>query len=404
MPCDAELLAIKRDRPQDQPARAARGERPYHEQARPPPRAQIAAGHRQSYRESSPQPTGAAWTSGSGDRRCPARSAEGLGSATALCIEPHVDCSKHERRRARQRPGWRRPLPPPLLTHPAVLPPLTPAHPPLRCSVHTAMEDVGASLLGTLLLMFAGALLCGAAPFFLRIRELHLQTLAALGAGLLIGSALAVIVPEGFHAFAEVRGGIACQAAGRRREAASWRTICSNAAHVHRPRHRRLPILPALLAGRPLQASHHSHNHVEVKPEHDHEHDHDHSTAHDHSASLPEGIAGLVLVGGFLAMLLLDHLQHAAGGRCGAPGHSHHGHSHSHGHAHSHGLGSGGASSERLREKGEGAAAKAKTQGAAPEAAAAAAGEPGAAPAGLASPAKARPALEADVSGKAKGA
>lgn len=66
------------------------------------------------------------------------------------------------------------------------------------------MEDVGAPLMGTLLLMFVGALLCGAAPFFLRIRETHLQTLAALGAGLLIGSALAVIVPEGFHAFAEV--------------------------------------------------------------------------------------------------------------------------------------------------------------------------------------------------------
>ncbi|PRW58355.1 zinc transporter ZIP9 isoform X1 isoform B [Chlorella sorokiniana] len=177
------------------------------------------------------------------------------------------------------------------------------------------MEDVGASLMGTLLLMFVGALLCGAAPFFLRIRESHLQTLAALGAGLLIGSALAVIIPEGFHAFAE--------------------------------------------------ASHHSHEHGEVKPDHDH--NHDHSAAHDHSTSLPEGVAGLVLVGGFLAMLLLDHLQHAAGGRCGAPGHSHHGHSHNHGHSHSHGLGSGGASSERLREKGEGAAAKSKAQGAAPD-------------------------------------
>lgn len=75
------------------------------------------------------------------------------------------------------------------------------------------MEDAGASLMGTLLLMFVGALLCGAAPFFLRIRESHLQTLAALGAGLLIGSALAVIIPEGFHAFAEVRlgGGERCR-------------------------------------------------------------------------------------------------------------------------------------------------------------------------------------------------
>lgn len=81
------------------------------------------------------------------------------------------------------------------------------AHPcpaPAFCSAHATMEDVGAPLMGTLLLMFVGALLCGAAPFFLRMRETHLQTLAALGAGLLIGSALAVIIPEGFHAFAEV--------------------------------------------------------------------------------------------------------------------------------------------------------------------------------------------------------
>lgn len=64
----------------------------------------------------------------------------------------------------------------------------------------------GAQLFTTLALMFGGALLAGCAPFFMRVRESHLQTVAALGAGLLIGSALAVIVPEGFHAFAHVSG------------------------------------------------------------------------------------------------------------------------------------------------------------------------------------------------------
>lgn len=57
----------------------------------------------------------------------------------------------------------------------------------------------------------------------------------------------------------------------------------------------------------------------------------------------PEGVAGLVLVGGFLAMLLLDHLQHAVGGRCGAPGHIH-------GHGHAHGA---GACSSGDKQKGE---------------------------------------------------
>lgn len=161
--------------------------------------------------------------------------------------------------------------------------------------------DVGAQLFTTLALMFGGALLAGAAPFFFRVRESSLQALAALGAGLLIGSALAVIIPEGFHAFAQVSG------------------------HAY---------------------------HDEV---HDHDHDPGH-TEHDHEheeAGLPEGVAGLVLVAGFLAMLLLDHAQHAAGGSCGHT----HGHGHSHA-GHSHGV-VGSASQERLlleKEKGKGKA------------------------------------------------
>jgi zinc transporter 9 len=65
--------------------------------------------------------------------------------------------------------------------------------------------EAGASMLSTLLLMFFGALISGCLPYFMRVKESHLQTVAALGGGLLIGSALAVIVPEGFHAFARVR-------------------------------------------------------------------------------------------------------------------------------------------------------------------------------------------------------
>ena len=67
------------------------------------------------------------------------------------------------------------------------------------------MEAVGADVVTTLVLMFVGALVCGALPYAVRVRETHLQAVAALGAGLLIGSALAVIIPEGFHAFAQAR-------------------------------------------------------------------------------------------------------------------------------------------------------------------------------------------------------
>lgn len=67
--------------------------------------------------------------------------------------------------------------------------------------------DANYQLISTLALMFGGALVCGMMPFFLKVKEAHIQTLSALGAGLLVGSALAVIIPEGFHAFAQVRSG-----------------------------------------------------------------------------------------------------------------------------------------------------------------------------------------------------
>lgn len=68
--------------------------------------------------------------------------------------------------------------------------------------------SLGADMATTLALMFGGALAAGAAPFFMRVRESQLAAVAALGAGLLIGSALAVIIPEGFHAFAGVSAGL----------------------------------------------------------------------------------------------------------------------------------------------------------------------------------------------------
>lgn len=149
-------------------------------------------------------------------------------------------------------------------------------------------------LLTTLALMFFGALACGCAPFFLRVKDTHLQTVAALGAGLMIGSALAVIIPEGFHAFAEA------------------------GSHAH-----------------------------------EHDHDHEEEPGHEeHEEGLPEGLAGLVLICGFLAMLLLDHLQHAAGGSCGTPGHTHAHHHHARSHSHGNGdCVSASAGQERQKDR-----------------------------------------------------
>lgn len=51
------------------------------------------------------------------------------------------------------------------------------------------------------MLMFVGSMLAGLAPLFLTVSESQLQTISAVGAGLLIGTALGVILPEGSEAF-----------------------------------------------------------------------------------------------------------------------------------------------------------------------------------------------------------
>lgn len=53
----------------------------------------------------------------------------------------------------------------------------------------------------TCVLMFVGSLVAGLAPLFLDVSDSQLQTISAVGAGLLIGTALGVILPEGAEAF-----------------------------------------------------------------------------------------------------------------------------------------------------------------------------------------------------------
>ncbi|KAL4548184.1 hypothetical protein Ndes2526B_g07376 [Nannochloris sp. 'desiccata'] len=119
--------------------------------------------------------------------------------------------------------------------------------------------------------MFFGALGAGYIPYYITVRESKLQLISALGGGLLLGSALAVVIPEGFHAFNDIG-----------------------------------------------DADGHDHHHHDD----DGGHLHDDGTA---TAAPPAGLAGLALVAGFLLMMFLDQAQ----------SHEHHHHHHHHvGHAH----------------------------------------------------------------------
>lgn len=51
------------------------------------------------------------------------------------------------------------------------------------------------------IIIFLGSLISGAVPFCFSLSELHISLLSAFGAGLLVSTALAVILPEGIEAF-----------------------------------------------------------------------------------------------------------------------------------------------------------------------------------------------------------
>lgn len=79
----------------------------------------------------------------------------------------------------------------------------------LRHALLAKMQvDAGMQLAVSLFVMFTGALLAGALPWFIKVKDSQLKTVAALGGGLLIGTSLAVVIPEGFHALAEASVGI----------------------------------------------------------------------------------------------------------------------------------------------------------------------------------------------------
>jgi len=72
-----------------------------------------------------------------------------------------------------------------------------------------AQPDMG--FLAVCSIIFLGSLVAGAVPFFLNLGERHVSLLSAFGAGMLVSTALAVILPEGveaFHAAEEEYGGV----------------------------------------------------------------------------------------------------------------------------------------------------------------------------------------------------
>jgi solute carrier family 39 (zinc transporter), member 9 len=132
------------------------------------------------------------------------------------------------------------------------------------------------------LAMLIGCYLAGSVPLAFTMSEEKLKLVTVLGAGLLVGTALAVIIPEGVHA------------------------LLFPPEQAHHPLAKSAQALSRTLKAAvnedvlvPDKLVEHAHEH------HDHEaHDHEH---HDHGTELHSWI-GVALVLGFVFMLLVDQI------------------------------------------------------------------------------------------------
>jgi zinc transporter 9 len=130
----------------------------------------------------------------------------------------------------------------------------------------SSLFSPGISLLLQSIGMFLGTLLCGTIPLYLPLSKTKLRVLEVIGAGLLVGASMTVVLPEGVSAIFQAE--IPPQAGHHHIRAISQDTDWAwSALNKRAPTH-----------------------------EHDHE-------GHDHATS-PESLLGSALLGGFLLMFL----------------------------------------------------------------------------------------------------
>lgn len=129
------------------------------------------------------------------------------------------------------------------------------------------MDDIWTLLLLSLA-MLVGCYLAGIIPLAINFSEDKLKLVTILGAGLLVGTALSVIIPEGIHAMSM----------GQKSE------------------HHADPQVAAAMTKVDEKGTHESH------AEHDSHEGHAHRLIDDHS------LIGITLVSGFIFMLLVDHI------------------------------------------------------------------------------------------------
>ena len=239
--------------------------------------------------------------------------------------------------------------------------------------------------------MFGGSMGAGLVPIKCALSETRIRVLTIFGAGLLVGTALVVIIPEGVHMWYEAEAKAAAEAAAQAAvlatstaaAAVSSSTIGSGSS-VHAAaigvaaRHLATGVSSAMAATQVAAAAGQAMHpaapprrlgalrgvHSDSADEHDHDHDHDHGHDHSHGESSGHRVIGASLACGFAFMLVVDTMGgshghgHSHGGSRSRSGSDHtdhsHGHDHSHGAAGDDGAGAGAGAVADLEGGDEG--------------------------------------------------
>jgi len=135
--------------------------------------------------------------------------------------------------------------------------------------------DDSTQLISLSLAMFFGSFVAGAIPLTISLSERSLRLVSIIGAGLLVGTALAVIIPEGVHELYE-----------KERHGAVEHSI---KPHITREASMSSPSISELIAT--------------TKIHHEHHHGHQHEGIELHT------LIGLSLSFGFIFMLLIDQVS-----------------------------------------------------------------------------------------------
>ncbi|KAG9253933.1 Zinc/iron permease [Emericellopsis atlantica] len=164
--------------------------------------------------------------------------------------------------------------------------------------------------------MAAASFLAGAVPLTFTLTSSQLRLLSALGVGVLVGTSMIVIIPEGIGAVASPSEGGHTHRIRSVARRSPWDLGVDLGASLPKVRFAEPAVDMASEAEAMVLRRDDDHDH---EREHEHEHDDDDGDEHDH-AEFPSFEVGISLILGFVLMFLIDRLpRHASSSRNSVP-------------------------------------------------------------------------------------